>query len=368
MKRTPYWFYLFLVYSQSSFLYASSYELEQQLSQQLQINPQAAFVRIEALLSDTEIPVLLKARLMVLQSEISYIIDRPENILKYAEAAMNTGLIDDIWYTRALISQSRAHFQRGQYEEYFNSANYAVLKAEEANLLNYKTAALVERAYAQVFLGDNERAKNDLTIATKYLELSPENFHKAIILERFSAAQIKLSNIQTATANQHQAIVIYEKINSPHYLSIGYYNLGRIYQKAQNWQESNQWMLKSYQQALTDDNKLNQAFSLTRLSEYQNNLGNLKQAKQYLKKAIISADASSSERVKITVRKNMANILFQNREFKACKDLLIESISFADSFQLHGNKTELLEKLSQTYYQLGDFKNAYLSLQDANIH
>lgn len=368
VKRVSYWFYLFLVLSPSSFVYASSHELEQQLSQQLQINPEAVFNNIEVLLAGEETSLRLKAKLLTIQSEISFIIDRPENILKYAKAAIDTGLLDETWHTRALISQSRAYFQRGQYEEYFLTANKAVIKAEKSNLLNYKIAALVERAYAQVFLGDDEKATNDLTIAIKYLELSPENFDKAMILESFSAAQIRLNNIQTAIKHQHQAIAIYEKINSPHYLSISYYNLARIYQMTEDWHEASQWMLKSYQYALTDDNKLNQAFSLTRLSEYQNNLGNLKQAKKHLKKAIIAADESSSELVKITVRKNMVSILCQNKEFIACKNLLIESISFAETFKMQRDKIEFIKKLADTYSHLGEFEKAYLTLQSANIN
>lgn len=368
MKKLSYWFNILLILINSSFVYANSQDLVSQLNYQLQLTPHAVFSQIEVLLTNDEISSLEKAKLMTIQAEVSYIIDRPENIFRYSNAAINTGLLNDIWYTRALISKSRGYFQRGQFQEYFSTANLAVLKAEESNLLNYKIAALVERANAQILLGDKDKATDDLIIAIKYLELFPENFDKAMALESYSYAQKSLSNIQTAIKYQHEAILIYGKIASPHYLSIGYYNLARIYQMNEDWEAASQWMLKSYQQSLTDDNKLNQAFSLTRLSEYQNHLGNLKQAKKYLNKAIVAADATSSERVKITVRKNMANILFQNREFQACRDLLIESISFAEAFQMKQDEIELLDKLSQTYYQLGDFKNAYLSLQEASSH
>lgn len=368
MSKKLYWFYLSLVmfYSNLAFCFNET-EIEQNLNRQIQTTPTEVFYKIEALLVDTELSLTLKTKLMVLQSEVAYIIDQPENILKYSKAALASGLLSEPWHTRVLISQARGYYQRGQFQEFFATANMAVLKAEQSNLLNYKTSALVERAYAYNLLGNNDRASQDLKLAVKYLDLLPSVFDKAIILERFSAVNKRLGFIETAKTYQLQANSIYKKNTSPHYLSIGYYNLGRIYQEVEDWQQASKWMLESYQQALKDKNKLNQAFSLSRLSEFQNNLENFQLAKQYLNKAIIAADASMSERVKIHVRKNMANILYHNQAFEECKTLLLETISLAKSSQMQRDQVELMQMLAETYYHLGAFEKAYLTLKDANL-
>ena len=361
------WFYLILVvlYSNFAFSYHSA-DIEQELSHQISVNPEAVFYKIEALLSDTELPLTLKTKLLVIQAEVAYIIDQPEKILEYSKSALATGLLNEPWHTRVLISQSRGYYQRGQFKEFFATANMAVIKAEQSNLLNYKIAALVERAYAYSLLGNNTEARKDLTLAVKYLELLPDIFDKAIILERFSSANKRLGEIEIAKKYQLQANAIYKQNGSPHYLSIGYYNLARIYQEVKDWQQASDWMLMSYRQALNDKNKLNQAFSLSRLSEYQNNLENFQQAKKYLHEAIIAADASTSERVKIHVRKNMATILSQNKQFEESKTLLLETITLAKDYQMQRDQIELMQMLADTYYQLGSFEKAYLTLKDAN--
>jgi len=368
LRKNLYWLYLILVVFHSNFAFSlDTADIEQKLKRQSTISPKAVFYKIEALLADPDIPITLKAKLMVMQSDIAYAIDQPESILKYSKLALATGLLIKPWHTRVLISQSRGYYQRGQFKAFFATANMAVIKAEQSNLSNYKVAALVERAFAYHLLDDNEAANKDLNLALKYLELLPSVFDKAIILERFSAVSKSLGNIEIAKKYQGQANDIYKKINSAHYLSVGYYNLGRIYQETQAWDEAGKLMLKSYRRALKDNNKLNQAFSLSRLSEYQNNLENHSQAKKYLNKAIIAADASTSERVKIHVRKNMASILCQNKEFQACKTLLLETILFAKSYKMQSDQVELMRMLAETYYQLGAFEKAYLILKEVNL-
>lgn len=366
LRKNTTWLMIIVITLYSN--YALSYNIsniEQKLNHQISINPKAVFYEIESLLVDPELNVNLKAILMVLQSEVAYFIDQPEHILKYSKAALATGLLTDTWHARVLISQSRGYFQRGQFNEFYATANMAVIKTEQYNLSTYKISALVERAYANNLLGNNDQAIKDLALAIKYLELMPNIFDKAIILERYSAVNKRLGNIKVAQNNQHQANAIYEKIDTPHYLSIGYYNLARIYQAIENWQDASVWMLKSYRQALKDKNKLNQAFSLSRLSEYQNNLGNIKEANKYLNEAIIAADLSASERVKIHVRKNMAKILAQNKAFIECKTLLLETITLAETYQMERDKIELMQMLAETYFSLGDFESAYITLKSA---
>jgi hypothetical protein len=90
----------------------------------------------------------LKAKLMVMQSDIAYVINQPKSILKYSKLALATGLLIEPWHTRVLISQSRGYYQRGKFKTFFATANIAVIKAEQPNLSNYKVAALVKRAFA----------------------------------------------------------------------------------------------------------------------------------------------------------------------------------------------------------------------------
>ena len=367
MKKTSFGLCIFVVafYANLTFAFNTS-NLEQNLNNQIIKNPEEVFYRIEALLADNELSLVLKTRLMVMQSDIAYFIDQPEYILKYSKLALASGLLTEPWDTRVLISQSRGYFQRGQFKEFFATANMAVLKAERSNLSNYRVSALVERAYASYMIGDNNKANTDLNLAIKYLDLLPNNFDKAIILERFSTVNARLGHIELAKNYQHLAIDIYRESNSSHFLSISYYNLGRIYQEIEDWKQASQLMLQSYHWALESKNKLNQAFSLSRLSEFQNNLGKYELAKKYLNDAIIAADASTSERVKIHVRKNMANILCKNNELQACKTLLLETISFAKSYNMQLDQVELMHIRAETYYLLGSFEQAYLTLKAAN--
>lgn len=359
------WLYLtFVIAYSSAALSFNSVDIEQKLSHEITINPKEVFYKIENLLADTELSLSLKTKLMVMQSEISYIIDQPEFILKYSKAALATGLLSEPWHTRVLISQARGYYQRGQFKEFLATSNMAVIKAEQSNLLNYKIAALVERANAYILLDTLDKANKDLNLALKYIVLLPDSFEKALILERFSAANILINKVDIAKTYQMQAVDIYKEINSPHYLSIGFYNLARIYEEIKDWREASKWMLVSYEQALKDKNKLNQAFSLSRLSEYQNKLQHHESSKKYLNAAIIAADGSSSERVKIHVRKNMATILFQNKAFIECKVLLKESIVLAKKYHMERDRIELIKMLAETYYQLGEFNEAYLTLKD----
>lgn len=367
VKNSICWLFLFFSTLYSNFTLAFiATEIEQKFNQQIQISPQEVFYKIEALLEDPEMSLAQKARLMVIQSETSYFIDRPEYILKYSKLALSSGLLDDFWYTRAIIDQARGYSQRGQYKEFFATANIAVTKAERSSLSNHLIAALIERAYSNIVLGNEDKGIIDLKLAVKYLDLLPDVFEKAVMLGRYSAANKEIGRIETAKKYQLQAINIYKKIESPHFLSIGYYNLGRIYQEVEDWEEASKLMLQSYRWALKDKNKLNQAFSLSRLSEFQNKLGKYKQAKEYLNEAVIAADASISERVKIQVRTNMAAILCQNNEFEECKTLLIQSISFAKSYKMRLDQVILMRMLAEAYYQLASFEKAYLTLKEAN--
>ncbi|MBA6326533.1 hypothetical protein H4J46_00945 [Colwellia sp. MB02u-6] len=123
-------------------------DIAQKFSQQSTVNPKAVFCKIETLLADPDIPMTLKAKLMVMQSDIAYVINQPKSILKYSKLALATGLLIEPWHTRVLISQSRGYYQRGKFKTFFATANIAVIKAEQPNLSNYKVAALVKRAFA----------------------------------------------------------------------------------------------------------------------------------------------------------------------------------------------------------------------------
>ncbi|WP_085285883.1 tetratricopeptide repeat protein [Colwellia chukchiensis] len=343
-----------------------STKIEQNLTEQIKLNPNQAFYKVEALLTDPELTAKEKAILMVLQTEVAYYIDQPEYILHYAELAMATGELNERWHTRALISQARGYFQRGQFNLYFSSADMALTKATRAKLAAYKVSAIIERAFASTLLSDLEHANQDLTLAQKYLALLPKNFDKAIILERFSAVNSHLNNAKIAILHQKQAIDIYQNINSAHFLSIGYYNLGRIYQQLEQWQKASELMLASYHKALEDNNALNQAFSLSRLSEFQYKLAQPKLAKKYLYDAIVAADVSPSARVKIHVRKNMANVLCDNKAYQECKNLLLETVALAKTNTMQRDQIQLMEILAEAYYHLAMYEEAYKTLQSSN--
>lgn len=113
MRKNIYWLYLSLVVFKSNFAFSlDTADIEQKLSRQCAVNPKEVFYKIEALLADPDIPITLKAKIMVIQSDIAYSIDQPESILKYSKLALTTGLLIEPWHTRVLISQSRGYYQR----------------------------------------------------------------------------------------------------------------------------------------------------------------------------------------------------------------------------------------------------------------
>jgi predicted Zn-dependent protease len=61
----------------------------------------------------------------------------------------------------------------------------------------------------------------------------------------------------------------------------------------------------------------------------------------------------------------MAKILAQNKAFIECKTLLLETITLAETYQMERDKIELMQMLAETYFSLGDFESAYITLKSA---
>ncbi|MFT5634668.1 MAG: hypothetical protein ACI89T_000094 [Cognaticolwellia sp.] len=54
------------------------------------------------------------------------------------------------------------------------------------------------------------------------------------------------------------------------------------------------------------------------------------------------------------------------QKIQECKSLLLDTIEQENTYKMQGNKVELMQKLAETYYQLGVFDTAYLTLKPAN--
>lgn len=335
------------------------------LIEKIKLTPKEAFRYIQAQVIKQEVSSERKAELRVLLSEVAYFIDQPEHIVKYAEQAIASGRLNQQWHTRGLISLARGYYQKKEYQQFYTAANTAVLNADNYSFPMLKVAALAERAFANVLLGNKVKAKTDLTLVAKYLRLLPDVFEKAIVLERFSAGNIQFKNLKTALKFQNQAIDIYQKNQGSHFLSAAFYNLARIYSAQKSWQQANDYMMKSYRWALNDKNKLNQAFALSRIAEYQMELGHKERAEQHLKEAVAAADESASERVVIHARTKMAHFICQKiSKISECQALLNETIAFANAYKMFVDVKVLTRMLADNYAIQGDFEKAYSTLKD----
>lgn len=326
--------------------------------------PEQVFYQLQTLLTNEEIALSQKSQYQVVLSEVAYFIDQPDYILKYASDALASGVLEPNWQVKALVSKARGHYQKQELENFFALANMAVIKAEKFDLLEAKISALVERAYARAMLNEFDKSISDANKARKYLDILPDYFEKAIILERLTGAYRQHGNFINALESQKHAIQIYTKLNSDHFTSVSYYNLARIYQTSKQYTLAIENMLKSYRWALKDKNKLNQAFSLSRLSEYEFILGNKKAAIEYLYQAVAAADASNSERVNIYVRSKMANFLCGNKDkIEECQKLLQSTIEYSEKFKMQADIKNLKKLLAHSYFQQRKYKEAYLTLK-----
>jgi len=201
-------------------------------------------------------------------------------------------------------------------------------------------------------------------LASRYFEVLSDDFNKAILLDRFSGVNQTLERNQAALTAQKKAIIIYQKIKATHFTSIAYYNLAGIYKAQDNWRQAAVNMTFSYDWAVKDNNKLNQAFSLYRLSEYKLRLGEKRAAESHLVEAMKIADQTSSERVKALVRKDMAQFLCDDKKLLACEKLIVETLSFTQKHGFVIDEVELKRMLAQVYYQQRHFEKAYLLLKE----
>jgi len=254
-------------------------------------------------------------------------------------------------------------FQRKQPEKSYLIANDAVKYAEQFNLQKLRVPALVERAYANLYLDKAAKAKRDITLAQRYLLVLQDDFNKAIILERLSGAVSLLKDIKLALILEQQAIDILTNVAGAHYLSIAYYNLSRNHHALNNVLKAKDSMELSYQWAIKDNNNLNQAFSLYRLAQYQTQLGHHKQAEQSLLAALKASDESNSVRVKVIVRKEMATFLCRTNKIEHCEELLIKTIDYAKRYSMLADLKELSIALAELYYQQEKYQKAYNTLK-----
>jgi len=336
----------------------------QSLNKLISLKPEQAFVEIQLKLNKPSITLQRKAELKVLLAEVAYYIDQPEHILQYSTQALSSGLLNNKWHAKALINQARAYFQRKQYEKFYIAANSAVKHAEEFNLPKQRVAALIERAFSYAFLDKHILAENDVALVSRYFKVLPDDFNKAVLLDRFSGVNQRLTRNQAALTAQQKAIIIYQKMKATHFTSIAYYNFAGIYKSLNNWRQAAINMQLSYDWAVKDNNKLNQAFSLYRLAEYKLRLGEKVAAESHLIEAMKIADQTSSERVKALVRKDMAQFLCDENKILACEKLIVETLGFTQQHGLVTDEIELKRMLAQVYFQQGHFEKAYLLLKE----
>ncbi|WP_286261573.1 tetratricopeptide repeat protein [Thalassotalea atypica] len=333
----------------------------QALNHQIAQNPEQAFYELQSQL-DAGVALQEKVKLFVVLSELAYYVDQPEHILHYVKEAIASGLLNELWYARALVSKARGHYQRRENKLFLITAQTAYEKAKQSRAPTIETAALIELIFANMSLGRDNQRETNLKLAHKYLSYLPSGFEKAILLQRYSTILRDLGRYSEAIKLIKDTIEMFRHLQSPHFTSISYYNLGRIEERQENFKAAISAMQLSYRWALKDKNYLNQAFSLSRMAEYQEKLQLLKDAKQSLELAKESAIRAQSSRVQLLTYKNIAEFTCRNEMNGACFQHLKSAIEHAKKSDLNKDKVELERYLASIYAKEGQYQKAYETL------
>ncbi|SEL06362.1 Tetratricopeptide repeat-containing protein [Colwellia chukchiensis] len=330
-----------------------------------EIAPKRALAEIEQQLAQPEITNSERAMLTSLKADTAYYLDQPDLILAAAKFALASNLLNPRWQVKTLITMARGYEQMKDYKQYLATAEDAVRKSDQFDLKILKAAALIERATAIALFDDFEKSSADLALANRYLMALPDNFTKGVMQERYTGALRLLSRFEDAIASQQKSINIFQQTQSVHFLSISHYNLGRVYESIGDVKSAIKQMERSYQLAQEDNNKLNQAFSLSRLASYQFKLNQTVEAKNTLNKAIQVADESPSFKVQFLARKDLAVLTCSNNVNLACQEALTHAISFAEKYRMSVDRSELMQKLANVYFQNTQYQLAYQTLKQA---
>lgn len=342
--------------------FAQSFSI-QELIKLSEIYPEEALEKVEQQLLLPYISASDKAMLQSLKADVAYYVDQPDLILGASEQALASGLLNEHWQVKTLITKARGHFQMKENKLFLNTANDAVFKSDRYDLTILKAASVIERANANALFKNFSESKDDLTLANRYLKALPDSFTKGVMQERYSAALRLLSRFEEAIESQHTAIEIFKKVKSVHFLAISYYNLGRVYDASGDIENAIKNMELSYQWAKEDNNKLNQAFSLSRLAEYQLKLNQVSKAEITLNEALRVADESPSFRVQFLARKDLALLTCTKTYESPCQNALKAAITFAEKFKMTADQGDLLKRLAQAYFQQERHELAYKALK-----
>jgi len=330
-----------------------------------EIYPEQTLKQIEQQLLLTTLPNNQRAMLHSIKADAAYYVDQPDLILDAAQKALSSGLLNRRWQVKTLITKARGHYQMKEYKQFFQAANEAVLKSEQYNLTVLKAAAVIERANANALFKKHTKSEEDLALANRYLKALPDTFTKGVMQERYTGALRLLGRFEEAVISQHKSIEVFKKTQSIHFLAVSYYNLGRVYDAAGDIEKATENMELSYRWALEDRNKLNQAFSLSRLAEYQLKLNQTAEAEKTLIKALKIADQSPSFKVQFLARKDLALLTCTKTSNLACQNSLNAAIVFAGKYNMLADKSELLQRLAAAYFQVEQYQLAYQTLKQS---
>ncbi|WP_206485114.1 hypothetical protein [Thalassotalea sp. G2M2-11] len=337
---------------------AASLNLEMdKINEGISQKPEQYFYELQAQLND-DISIYEKVKLQVIISELAYYIDQPEKILYFVQEAISSGVLNDFWYTRALINKSRGHFQRRESNLHLITAQMAYVKAKSIGEPSLETAALLEVILANIQLNKDSQRAHNLKLVKKYLSFLDDDLYKAILLQRYTTILRSLERFEEASKISQDTIKIFKQLGSLHFTSISYYNFARVEEFRGNFQAALKAMELSYRWALKDNNYLNQAFSLTRMAQYQEKLQLVEDAEKSLLLAQQSAFKTQSSRVQLLMYKNIAEFSCRLHD-DTCYSKFETAIEHANANNLKQDKVELQRQLSKIYATNGQYQKAY---------
>ncbi|MFY8275392.1 hypothetical protein AAEU32_14805 [Pseudoalteromonas sp. SSDWG2] len=331
-----------------------------EINDEIKKRPEQYFYELKQSVN-TETSPIKKARLQVILSEMAYYIDQPEYILSYVDSAQNSGVLNDYWSARAMVSQARGYYQKREGKLYLATAKVAYEKAKLVNDPLLETSAVIELILANIEIGRKDAISQNMQLAKKFISFLPDDFEKAVLLQRYTKILTGLKKYDQAIKVINDTLMIFQQEGSAHFTSVSYYHLGQAEAMRGDLRRALVAMQLSLNWAIKDNNNLNQAFTLSRMAQLQTQLGLIDEAKQSLDMALKSASNTNSSIAQVLVLRHIAEFACQY-QVSECYKSYEDAIAAASHHEMIAEVRDIRKELAAVFAKDGKHKQAYETL------
>ncbi|OEK06163.1 hypothetical protein A8C32_19225 [Flavivirga aquatica] len=215
--------------------------------------------------------------------------------------------------------------------------------------------------------------KDAIKYSSRLIDLSTlykDDYHEFLGYDLLGTVYRKIDDSISAKANAEKALQIALECKSDSLISWSYVNLGVIYSENENTKDKG---IVFFEKSVALNEKLkneeevyliyiNLAWSYLDLNQED-------EAFKILKKAnSISGNPKISRLNKEFIRFLFGRYHYQKKNYRLAKKKLISVAAVADQKAFHDLGGEVYNFLTKLYFDTGDYKNAYLSLEKTNYH